>query len=142
MPDALPITNLQQLLCSLEPLLQPGTYVYATLPHGTDLSCCSPIAIIREAEGMTVVVDADIAQRLGWPVLFCAAWITLQVHSDLQAVGLTAAIATALAQAGLSCNVVAGAFHDHLFVPVKDAQAAMRVLHALQHRAQDAEAAP
>ena len=43
-------------------------------------------------------------------VLFRAAWISLTVHSDLEAVGLTAAFSTALGQAGVSCNVVAGAF--------------------------------
>jgi hypothetical protein len=64
--------------------------------------------------------------------LFRAAWITLTVHSDLQAVGLTAAVATALAQSGISCNVVAAAFHDHIFVPVESAKEALSVLQQLQ----------
>jgi hypothetical protein len=68
-------------------------------------------------------------------VQFRAAWITLQVHSDLAAVGLTAAFSSALAQAGISCNVVAGMHHDHLFVPVDQAQQAMRSLQALQQAA-------
>jgi hypothetical protein len=57
------------------------------------------------------------------------------VHSDLQAVGLTAAVAAALAEAGISCNVVAAAHHDHLFVPVESASQAIAVLQALQERA-------
>jgi hypothetical protein len=70
--------------------------------------------------------------------LFRAAWISLTVHSDLQAVGLTAAFSTALGQAGISCNVVAGAFHDHIFVPVAQTQQTMAVLRALQQDAQHA----
>jgi hypothetical protein len=65
-------------------------------------------------------------------VLFRAAWITLMVHSDLEAVGLTAAFAHALGQAGISCNVVAGAYHDHIFVPFEQALPAMDALIELQ----------
>ena len=34
-------------------------------------------------------------------------------------------------RAGISCNVVAGVHHDHLFVPVEQARQAMDALHAL-----------
>ncbi|HCH64870.1 MAG TPA: acetyltransferase, partial [Deltaproteobacteria bacterium] len=68
----------------------------------------------------------------GLSVLFRAAWITLTVHSDLQAVGLTAAVASALTAVGVSCNVVAGAHHDHLFVPEGMADRAMAALRDLQ----------
>lgn len=77
------------------------------------------------------------AASAGLQVLFLAAWITLTVHSDLQAVGLTAAFASALGQAGISCNVVAGAFHDHIFVPVEQAQQALAALKTLQQSAVD-----
>jgi uncharacterized protein len=92
------------------------------------------IATFRETEGITVVLMEEAAKRRGLPVLFRAAWITLTVHSDLQAVGLTAAFAGALAEANISCNIMAGAFHDHLFVPVEKAQAAMAALRDLQKR--------
>jgi hypothetical protein len=78
---------------------------------------------------ITSEADAEIA---GLNVLFKCAWITLTVNSALNAVGLTAAFATALSQSGISCNVVAGAYHDHIFVPLESAQGAMRVLHQLQ----------
>jgi len=68
---------------------------------------------------------------LGLPIAFTAAWITLTVHSDLAAVGLTATFSQALGQAGISCNVVAGVHHDHLFVPVDAAQSAMDTLQTL-----------
>jgi len=54
------------------------------------------------------------------------------VPSDLAAVGLTAAFAQALAAVGISCNVLAGAHHDHLFVPVDRATDALAALRALQ----------
>ena len=59
------------------------------------------------------------------------AWITLTVHSSLEGVGLTAAVSRALAEADISCNVVAAFHHDHLFVPLKDADRAMKVLRTL-----------
>jgi uncharacterized protein len=62
--------------------------------------------------------------------------------SDLQAVGLTAAFATALGRAGISCNVVAGAQHDHLFVPVEQAGRAMAELQGLQRTASEPQTGP
>jgi hypothetical protein len=90
--------------------------------------------MVREPEGVTVVVAEGEALARGWVVAFRSAWITLRVHSDLAAVGLTAAFARALGEAGISCNVVAGVHHDHLFVPVARADDAMAALRALQAR--------
>jgi len=116
----------------MEPRLNEGVYAYASVPLATDLTGVSCLATFREAEGLTVILEEAEAQRLGWAVLFRAAWLTLTVHSDLHAIGLTAAFSTALAEAGVSCNVVAGAYHDHIFVPVESAQAALAVLQRLQ----------
>ena len=129
------ISNLAVLLRSMEPSLHVGTYVYCVAPHGADLSSLTPVATVSESEGLTLVLPEEQATKAGLPVLFRAAWITLTVHSDLQAVGLTAAFATALGRAGISCNVIAGAFHDHLFVPVEQAQQALEALRALQRDA-------
>jgi len=127
-----PITDLAELLRSMRPTLNPGVYAFVSLPHGTGAEPLQPIATFREPEGLSVIVDERAVA--GRPVLFRSAWITLAVHSDLAAVGLTAAVAAALASAGISCNVVAAAFHDHLFVPVAFAEAAMSVLTALAAR--------
>jgi hypothetical protein len=81
---------------------------------------------------LTLVVPEKQAIARGLPVIFRCAWITLNVHSDLNAVGLTAAFAKALGDAGISCNVVAGAYHDHIFVPVESAQRAMAAIRNLQ----------
>jgi len=108
--------------------------VFASLPDDADSSALEPLATFRETEGLTVVVAEARARLAGLRVLFRAAWITLTVHSDLQAVGLTAAVADALTRANISCNMIAAAHHDHLFVPVESAGAAIEVLTALQQR--------
>ncbi|WP_232815997.1 ACT domain-containing protein [Chryseobacterium capnotolerans] len=61
-----------------------------------------------------------------------ASWITLEIHSSLSAVGLTAKFSQALSDAGISCNVVAAYFHDHIFVDEKDTTQAIKVLNALK----------
>jgi len=81
-----------------------------------------------EKEGRTVVLAKEDAENFGLPFEFVAAWITLNIHSALEAVGLTAAFATALGENNISCNVIAGFYHDHIFVDVKDKEKAMTVL--------------
>lgn len=129
-----PVSNLTELLRSLQPVLNDGVYVFAVLPAGTHDSSINPIATFHEQEGLTVIVEESAALGAGLPVLFRCAWITLTVHSDLHAVGLTAAVAAALSHANISCNVVAAAFHDHLFVPYESGSEAVAVLQALQQR--------
>jgi uncharacterized protein len=126
------ISNLAVLLRSMEPELHGGVYAYCVVPREANITGLSPVATVFEAEGLTLVLPEEQATNAGLSVLFRTAWITLTVHSDLQAVGLTAAFASALGQAGISCNVVAGAYHDHIFVPVEQAQQALAALRSLQ----------
>jgi hypothetical protein len=127
-----PVSDLTELLRTLRPVLNDGNYVFAVLPHDADSGALEPLATFRENEGVTVVVAEERAQLAGLRVLFRAAWITLTVHSDLQAVGLTAAVAGALTRANISCNIIAAAHHDHVFVPAESAPAAIEALRALQ----------
>ena len=129
-----PISDLAVLLASMRPELQAGVWAWCALSAGTSTGGVDTVATMREAEGLTVVVAEAQARARGWPVAFRSAWITLTVHSDLAAVGLTAAFARALGDAGISCNVIAGVHHDHLFVPVARAADAMAALQALQAR--------
>jgi hypothetical protein len=129
------VRNLDQLLAGMRPSLQPGRYAFATLPPGQAIDPARVIASIREAEGLSVVMAEADALALGLPIAFTAAWITLDVHSDLAAIGLTAAFSQALAHAGIGCNVVAGTMHDHIFVPAARAADAMAALQALQQGA-------
>lgn len=126
------IRELDALLASMRPVLQPGRYAFVALPMDADVGIGDVIATMREPDGISAIVPEAFAIERGWPVAFTAAWITLTVHSDLEAVGLTAAFSSALGDAGISCNAVAGVRHDHLFVPVERASDAMAVLHALQ----------
>jgi uncharacterized protein len=125
-------SQLAVLLGSLEPSLKPGAYAYCVVPQGTEVDALSPLATVSESEGLTLVLPEEQAIHAGLPVQFRAAWITLTVHSDLHAVGLTAAFAGALGAAGISCNVLAGTFHDHVLVPFEQGEDALAVLRALQ----------
>lgn len=106
-------TDLKVLLRTMEPVLHPDPYGYG-LWDG-DVLPVEPFATVREAEGMTVIAPLAEMRAAG---MVSEPWarISLTVHSDLQAVGLTAAFATALGREGISCNVIAGYHHDHLFV--------------------------
>jgi hypothetical protein len=123
-------TDLAVLLCRLSPRLNEGEYVYARV-SGEPPAGVRAVVTVREDEGLTVVVLRQDADAFGLPYDFVAAWITLRVHSALAGLGLTAAVSRALADAGISCNVVAGFFHDHLFVPHDRADDALRALASL-----------
>lgn len=124
-----PHRQLDRLLRDLSARRRPGVFTYVTvdghaaIPTGVDVE-----ATVREAEGLSVVVEVGTAAAAGWPVGYRAAWITCGVHSALDAVGLTAAIATALAAEGISANVIAGHHHDHVLVAEDDADRALAVL--------------
>jgi uncharacterized protein len=127
-----PISDLDTLLRHMEPVLNPGVYVFTQSDGTVHIDPAHVMASIREPEGLSLVLEESVAAAAGLkPALRCA-WITLNVNSDLEAVGLTAAFATALGQAGISCNVVAGLNHDHIFVPLHQAEQAMVELRALQ----------
>ena len=129
-------TSLTTLLRSMSPQLNAGEYVFCTLRDGQLPDGLDIVGSFREQEGLTVILQRAHAQQAGLNFDYVAAWITLNVHSALQAVGLTAAFATALGQAGISCNVIAGYYHDHLFVGQADAERAMQVLRDLAANAE------
>ncbi|MFD4034580.1 ACT domain-containing protein [Streptomyces sp. NPDC058637] len=123
--------DLRTLLRSMRPDLNPGRYVFTTVPDGGMPTGVTPVATVAEREGLTLVLPEADAVAAGLAYDFVAGWITLRVHSALDAVGLMAAVALALTDAGVSCNVVAGYHHDHLFVPYARAAEAVEVLEAL-----------
>lgn len=131
------LTDLGQMLASLSPKLRPGVWVYAVLPEGMAVPECAA-AVVGEAEGCTVVLREEEADALGLTPLFRGRWITLQVHSCLTAVGLTARVAAELAEQAIPCNMLAGFSHDHLLVPVERTSDALTCLSQLQseHAAQ------
>ncbi len=122
--------DLTVLLRSMEPVLDGVPYGYGVVPVGATIPG-GVFAQIAEAEGVTVVGKASVLERAG--IAFDGHWarISLSVHSDLSAVGLTAAIAAALAGQWISANIVAGYFHDDVFVQWDRRADAMAVLRAL-----------
>ncbi|WUS95440.1 ACT domain-containing protein [Streptomyces sp. NBC_00708] len=124
-------SDLRVLLSNLSPEPHPGRYVYATVPDGTLPDAVTPVVTVRESEGLTLVLPEAEAVTAGLPRTYVAGWITLRVHSALEAVGLTAAVSLALTDAGIGCNVVAGFHHDHLFVPYERTGEAVAVLERL-----------
>lgn len=123
-------TDLQRLLAGLAPALAERPRAIRTQAADAPAPA-GAIMLFREDEGTTVVVETDISvAEAQW------AQITLRIHSSLEAVGMMAAIAAALAACGIPCNAVSAYYHDHLFVPWAQRDAAIAALRAL------AEAAP
>ena len=123
--------NLDVLLQRLRPKLNEGEYVFCHVNDKQPFDLKNVIGSFREEEGLTVIIPKQLADERQHEYSFVASWITIMVHSSLEAVGLTAAFSTALSDAGISCNVIAAFYHDHIFVDSKDANRAMEVLKQL-----------
>jgi len=125
--------DLRVLLKEMHPVLNPGKYVFCIMDDSQGVDYSQIIASFKEKEGLTVVLAQSTADAWGLSYSLVTSWITLTIHSSLEAVGLTAAVATALTKADISCNVIAAVYHDHVFVPVPDTDKAMQVLQQLSH---------
>jgi len=124
-------TNLKNLLQNMKPKLHEGEYVFCVLDSLESAIALEPLCIFQEKEGTTVIIPKEQADKAAHPYSVVCAWITLTVHSSLEAVGLTAAVSKVLTEANISCNIVAAYYHDHIFVPRGDAERAMDALNNL-----------
>jgi len=124
--------SLKNILKNLNPALNEGKYVYCTVSDIDVIPMSKILFLFKETESVTIVLKKEDAEALNLVFSYVASWITLEVHSSLAAVGLTAKFSQALSEAGISCNVVAAYFHDHIFVDEKDAAKAIEVLNALK----------
>lgn len=124
-------TDLRNLLRTLGPKHNIGDFVFCVVNDFSGVPLNDVIMFFKEGEGNTIIIRKELADSLSLEYSFVAAWITLTVHSSLAAVGLTAAFSRALSEKGISCNVVAAYYHDHVFVDKKDAEMAMKVLTGL-----------
>ena len=120
--------DLQKLLKNVKPVLNPGEYVFAVVKNLDNILRTDTLFEFKEKEAITLVLEKNKADTLKLSYQFISSWITLKVHSSLEVVGLTAAFSTALTKQKISCNVVAGFYHDHIFVDTKDAKKAIEVL--------------
>ena len=128
-----PVRETSAMVAGMRPEPRPGLWVFVAsedpglLPHA--------LGAFREAEGMSLILPVEVAEAAGLPAENPMGCITLGVFSALDGVGLTAAVAGALAARGIACNMVAALRHDHAFVPADRAEEALEVLQALSERA-------
>jgi len=125
--------DLEKLLASMSPKLMDGEYVYCTLQDAQygDYSDLEPVAAINESEGLTLIIPKSKAddKNISYESVFKG--ITLSIHSSLDAVGLTAAFSSKLTEHEISANVIAGYYHDHIFVQREHVERAIEALNEL-----------
>eukprot|EP00939_MAST-03C_sp_MAST-3C-sp1_P002403 g2403.t1 len=133
------------MLATLVASRKKGEYVFCTLNNEKKAQQRAVIdrliaedtleMYFKEKEGITIIVEKSVADSIeALTYEYVAAWLEIKVHSSLDAVGLTAAFSAALGDAGISANVVAAYFHDHIFVASRDADRAVRELDRLRER--------
>ncbi len=124
-----PVRDRDAMIAGMRPELRPGRFVFAGSEEPGLVA--QALGSFREAEGLSLILPLEVAEAAGLPVGAPMRCITLGVFSDLEGVGLTAAVAGALADREIPCNMVAALRHDHAFVPVDRAEEALEVLRAL-----------
>jgi hypothetical protein len=123
------IVELDELLRSMLPEIQEGEFVFCTFSSDEiNYNHLNPLASFRESEGLTLILPVETAVQENIKFEGTFKQITLTVHSSLEAVGLTAAVANKLAFYGISANVIAAYYHDHVFVQSEKAEQALLAL--------------
>jgi hypothetical protein len=131
------IEDLDTLIREMKPHLNKGEYVFTVVSDLKKISLDDIIGHFKEKEGITIILERKKADLLNLSYNFIASWITLKIHSSLDALGLTAAFSSELTKNNISCNVIAGFYHDHIFVSKKDETDALKVLINLSNKSKD-----
>jgi len=122
-------TNFQILIASMQPSLHNLPYVFCSINQAViNQLPFTPLSTFYEREGITIIITQQQASDNGLEFDLSWAWITLEIHSSLSAVGFLAVVTTRLARAGISVNPISAFFHDHLFVPWEEKERAMETL--------------
>ncbi len=119
-------------MSALNPVLNEGVFVFCTQQFPSDLVKDAVIGCFQEKEGTTMILQKGVADQFQLDYAFEAAWITLGLNSELDMVGLTARFSSAMAEKGISANVIAGYYHDHIFVPYKRREEALKILEGIE----------
>ena len=110
-------SDLLTLIAEMSPTLDDQVWAFVSVDGvSPEYVAEHALATFRESEGTTLIIpwaQAEAFDRRSEPM----ARVTLNVHSSLEAVGLTAVVSQALASEAISANIVAGFYHDHIFVP-------------------------
>lgn len=128
--------DLEAILRSILVSCDGKEYIYCATNSDSALMSLLPdaIGLFREDEATTVIMLKDLLQPSDYiQTSDSYAKLTIDVHTSLEAVGLTAAIAKVLTDYGISANVVAAYYHDHIFVPYKSKDKAVEALSSLKH---------
>ena len=133
-----PVKGTRKMIANMTPVLQPGVFVFCAMLNRDDTGHAmgKAKAMFIEDEGLSLILPKAEADTLGLSYDTSMRQITLMVFSSVSGVGLTAAVAKALAKERIPANVVAATHHDHIFVPSKHADKAIKILRALQEKAQ------
>jgi len=130
------ITNLNEILAHMDPILKEGEYVFCTFASLTaeQLETLRPICLFEEEEGKSIIIHRNIADcnNISYDSIYKL--ITLRVNSSLESVGLTAAVSSVLTELDISANVVAAFYHDHIFVPADRAREALKAIKSLVNK--------
>jgi uncharacterized protein len=130
-PKRVPERDLATLLVMLKPALDPREWVFCCVDRSFPIAEVRPLLTFRETEGITIVVERAVAEQHNLEYAFRSSRITLRVESDLESVGLTAAVTAALTKHTIAANVVSAFHHDHIFVPFGRGEEALHVLEEL-----------
>ena len=128
-------TNIEIILKNLSPIISKELFVFISISNDAIVDWISlhPLGSFREKEGLTIILEQGVADEYAFPYTEVFHCITLQIHSSLEAVGLTDFVSNTLAKNNIPANVIAAYHHDHIFVPASKAHRALDVLcHAIK----------
>jgi hypothetical protein len=126
------ISDISTLLKKMEPVLSEKTYFICSTENPTQDLLSKSLGVFKENEGITLILEQKDIPQTPLKKSPPQALITLNVYSDLAAVGFLAAITSKLAENGISVNAISAYYHDHLFVPKEFGEKAVEILKTLQ----------